>query len=95
MNKIPILIIIFNRPKKFKKMIQALKKTRPRCIYIFANGPRDNHEKDIKLCDDTRNLIKKINWKCKIYTNFKKKILELIWEFIQELVGFLKKLILV
>lgn len=73
MNKIPILIIIFNRPKKFKKMIQALKKTRPRCIYIFANGPRDNHEKDIKLCDDTRNLIKKINWKCKIYTNFKKK----------------------
>ena len=77
MNKIPILILVFNRPKKFAKVIKSLKVIKPKKIFIFANGPRDEFIKDIKLCEDTRDLIKKINWKCKIYTNFQNKNLGL------------------
>lgn len=77
MNKIPILILVFNRPKKFEKVIKSLKVIKPKKIFIFANGPRDGFIKDVKLCEDTRDLIKKINWKCKIYTNFQHKNLGL------------------
>ena len=77
MKDIPILILVFNRPRKFEKVIKALKVIKPKKIFIFANGPRDKYIKDIKLCEDTRDLIKKINWKCKIYKNFQHKNLGL------------------
>lgn len=73
MNKIPVLVLIFNRPKKFERIIKSLRKIKPKKIYIFANGPRDQYLKDIKLCIATRKLINKINWNCKIHTNFQKK----------------------
>ncbi len=66
----PILLIIFNRPDKVKKLIEVLSLVKPRKIYIAADGPRDNRLLDKVLCERTRELIKEINWQCDIKTNF-------------------------
>ena len=39
MNNIPILLIIYNRPNNFKKLIKKLKIIKSKKIYIFADGP--------------------------------------------------------
>jgi hypothetical protein len=73
MRDTPVLIIIFNRPEKFQKLIESLKKIKPNQIYIFADGPRQDNNKDLELCKQTRKIISKINWSCKIKIFFLNK----------------------
>jgi hypothetical protein len=71
MYNIPILILTYNRPKKFSKVVKSLGLIKPRKIYISCDGPK-NHEDVIKIKNIRKN-ISKINWKCKIYENFFEK----------------------
>ena len=73
MYDIPILIIVFNRPVKFQKLIYNLKKIKPNKVYIFADGPRSNNNDDLKLCKKTRTIVSEINWQCKIKSFFLNK----------------------
>lgn len=67
---IPILLIIYNRPKVLKKQLNALAKIKPKNLYVFCDGFKN--EKDKLLVDETRFLINNLTWDCKIKTNFKK-----------------------
>ena len=73
MNNIPILLIIYNRPNNFKKLIKKLKVIKSKKIYIFADGPNKLKTKDPSLCKKTRILASNLNWKCKIYKNYQKE----------------------
>lgn len=73
MYDIPILIIVFNRPEKFQKLINNLKKIKPDNIYIFADGPRIGNNKDKELCKQTRAIVSEINWQCKVKSLFLNK----------------------
>ena len=73
MYDIPILIVAFNRPGKFQKLINNLKKIKPNKIYIFADGPRIDNNDDLKLCKKTRTIVSEINWQCKIKSFFLNK----------------------
>ena len=66
----PVLLIIFNRPDKVKRLIEALSLVKPTQIYISADGPRDHVPSDIVKCKTAREITKKINWPCEIHTNF-------------------------
>ena len=70
MSNIPVLLLIYNRPGYTKRLIANLKKTKPRIIYIFCDGPKNIQDK--VLCQKAINETLKINWKCFI----KKKTLK-------------------
>lgn len=72
MYKVPILLLVFNRPKNIKKVIQILEKIKPSKIYISADGPRINKLNDKKFCNETKNLFKSLNWKCDVKKNYLK-----------------------
>ena len=72
MYKFPILILTYNRPKKFLRVIESLRSLKPKKIYISCDGPK-NSEDIIKISCIRKNILK-ITWKCKIYQNFFKKI---------------------
>ena len=65
-----VLIIIFNRPDKFRKVIASLRTVKPHKLYIAADGPRVNNKNDIIKCSETREIIKEIDWECQIKTLF-------------------------
>jgi len=67
---IPILLIIFNRPRKVKKLIQALAKIEPKKLYIVADGPRRGVPSDIEKCVKARETATNISWKCDVRTKF-------------------------
>lgn len=67
---VPILFIVFNRPKTTAKVFEEIRKIKPEKLYVGADGPRNNV--DIKLCKETRDVIKNIDWECKLYTKFNK-----------------------
>ena len=59
--EIPILLIVFNRPDKTKKMLEILKILKPKNLFVSADGPRNNNKNDIVLCEEVRQLVNNIN----------------------------------
>ena len=64
--EIPILLLLFNRPKLTKKLIKSLQIVKPKKIYVNIDGPRSKYKNDKQLCREVYKEVKKINWKCKI-----------------------------
>jgi hypothetical protein len=67
---IPVLLIVFNRPNNFKKLIDSLRQIKPNKIFIVADGPRAEVQSDKESCAATRALINDIDWDTDIKTLF-------------------------
>ncbi len=65
-----VLLIIFNRPDKVRRIVSALEKVRPSRLYISADGPRANVPGEQDRCDEARKIARSISWPCEIHTNF-------------------------
>jgi len=66
----PVLLIIFNRPEKVRRLIESLASVKPRKIYIVADGPRISVESDKEKCNEAREVAVNIPWDCEIHTKF-------------------------
>lgn len=69
--KTAIALIIFNRPKQTKQVIDALRQIKPTKIYVVADGPRNEKEKI--RCKETRDIIEQIDWKCDVKKKYSDK----------------------
>jgi hypothetical protein len=71
--KVPVLLVIFNRPDKVLKVIESIKLYQPEKLYIAADGPRVNNNSDLEGCQKSRDVVNnKIDWKCEIITLYGK-----------------------
>lgn len=66
----PVLIIIFNRPDKVERLMAALAISKPRHLYVAADGPRSHRPDDIEKCARTRALATTVTWECEVHTYF-------------------------
>lgn len=73
----PILFIIFRRPETTARVFAKIKKIKPAVLYIAADGPRKNKPDEINLCNKTRALVEKIDWRCDIKRLYRKNNLGL------------------
>lgn len=63
----PVLLIIFNRPDLTRRTFNQLKKAKIPKLYLAADGPRSEEEK--QLCEEARKaVLDNINWPCEINT---------------------------
>lgn len=67
---IPVLAIIFNRPEKTQKLMDALAQVRPAQLFISADGPRNGHPTDAARCAEARRIAQAVTWPCEVRTNF-------------------------
>ncbi len=65
-----VLFIIFNRPDTTNRVFSEIRKARPRRLYIAADAPRKERPQEIQLCEQTRSIVKKIDWDCEVKTLF-------------------------
>lgn len=52
---IPLILLIYNRPKKAKQMIRALREIKPKLLYVFLDGPKN--EQEVHLIEQCRDLV--------------------------------------
>jgi hypothetical protein len=64
----PIVIFIYKREEKFRKLINSLRPFRPKKLFIVADGPKN--EEDWSTINKTREVVKEINWNANVLTNF-------------------------
>ena len=70
----PVLFIIFNRPGVTLRVINEIKKQKPKFLFIAADGPRAGVEDDIDKCRRVRELVlNTIDWECEVKTLFRKE----------------------
>lgn len=72
--EIPVLLVVFNRPDTALQVIRAIKKVKPKKLYIAADGPGGPHNKNAKLCKETREtVLDEVDWDCEVLTLFREE----------------------
>ena len=66
----PILFLIFNRPLKTEKVFEKIRQLKPKYLFVSADGPRKDNAEDKINCEKTRDIIKRIDWDCKVKNNY-------------------------
>lgn len=61
----PILLIIHRRTESLAAQIDILRRIRPRLLYVFADGPVD--EADREACREARSVLEGIDWDCSVH----------------------------
>ncbi|HSW90188.1 MAG TPA: hypothetical protein VLH19_04935 [Patescibacteria group bacterium] len=67
----PILLLTFNRPDYVERQIQLLSAIAPKRLYIACDGPRNNE--DLEIQNRIHILVSNIDWKCSVFTLYRKK----------------------
>ena len=72
--KMPILFCIFNKLETTPKVFNAIRKSRPKRLYISSDGAREEKEGEKKKVEALREFIlKNIDWDCEVFTKFSEK----------------------
>lgn len=69
----PILFIIFNRPDVTRTVFDRIREVKPRRLFVAADGPRAGNAYDEIKCEETRAVIKGIDWDCEVKTLVRKE----------------------
>lgn len=67
----PILFLIYNRPQYTKEVFEAIRRIKPKHLYISADGPKKNKEGDKDLCEESRKIATQVDWRCEVKTLFR------------------------
>ncbi|GAB2779028.1 hypothetical protein HNQ93_001558 [Hymenobacter luteus] len=67
----PVLLLIFNRPATTRRVFEAIRRARPRRLYIAADGPRATHPEDAARCAAARAEVARVDWPCEVFTLFR------------------------
>ena len=66
----PVAFIIFNRPEPTARVFAEIAKARPSKLLIVADGPRADIRGEAENCAATRAVVDRVDWDCKVLTNF-------------------------
>ena len=66
----PVLMILFNRPKKALKLLNHIKQVKPKRLYIAVDGPRPDHPDDFTQIAENHRIAQEIDWDCTVSTLF-------------------------
>ena len=69
--KAPVLFLAFNRPKETSQTFEAIRRARPKKLYLAADGPRLDQTQESALCDDVRAVLSNVDWDCDVKQLFR------------------------
>lgn len=67
---VPVLLMIFVRPKQLAESFKAIKSARPSKLLIVSDGPRESHPSDKSLNDECKLIVANIDWECEVYHQY-------------------------
>ncbi len=65
---IAVLLLFFVRTDKTVKVFEEIRKARPSKLFLYQDGPRQNHSDDMKKIMECRSAIEeRIDWDCEVH----------------------------
>lgn len=68
-----VLIIFFVRDEVLKQTFEAVRKARPRRLFLWQDGPREGRPDDLGGIARCRQVVENIDWDCEVYTMYNEK----------------------
>ena len=66
-SRIPVLIVVFNRPRNARRVAASLRAIRPERIFLACDGPRAGRPGEEQLCREARAAVREaVDWECRI-----------------------------
>ena len=66
-----VLLIIFNRPDTTQKVFEAIRKAKPKKLFVASDGARINKDGEKEKCEECRRIATNIDWECELHTLFR------------------------
>lgn len=66
-----VLFVVFNRPDTTSLVFEAIRKAKPKRLYVAADGPRPGNPTDDEKCALTRQIATNVDWDCELKTLFR------------------------
>ena len=67
---VPVVLVMFSRPDHTRAVFDRLAAIRPAQLFVIADGPRSHRPDDPRKCMESRAILERVDWKCKLHTNF-------------------------
>ena len=65
-----VLVTAYNRPSKLRSLFRSLTTSAPPLIFLHVDGPKAGDTEDSRLVEQTRDLVKELDWKPEVKTMF-------------------------
>lgn len=62
----PVAFIVFNRPAQTRQSFAAIRKARPKTLFIISDGPRRERKGEAELVAQSRQIAESVDWPCDI-----------------------------
>jgi hypothetical protein len=73
-DKVPVLLVIFNRPDTTLKVMEAIRKYQPKMLYVASDGARAEKHGEKEIVQNTRDLVlQNVDWPCEVKTVFREE----------------------
>ncbi|MFL6088969.1 MAG: glycosyltransferase family 2 protein [Aeromicrobium sp.] len=69
----PVALFVFNRPDLTGRVFEIIRAAKPRVLFISADGPRANRPDDARLCAETLEIVKNVDWDCEVHWNVREQ----------------------
>lgn len=74
MNKVPILVLAFNRADHVLEAMKAIREYKPDRLYLECDGPREGKkDEDIQVNATRRSMLEAVDWPCEVKTLFREQ----------------------
>lgn len=82
--------MVYIKPETTLKVVDALRKAAVKNLYVSINTPLKNYKADIVKNNDVINIIKGINWDCKVKYKIRKKYVDAYTSYNEAIKWFFK-----
>jgi len=62
----PLLFLVFNRPEITRQTFARIRNVQPRHLFIAGDGPRPQVSADGARCQQVRDIVGNVDWKCSV-----------------------------
>jgi hypothetical protein len=66
-----VLFLIFNRPDTTRVVFEAIRKEKPKRLFVAADGPRTTKPGEPERCEQARAIVRQVDWDCEVRTLFR------------------------
>lgn len=69
----PVALFVFNRPDLTARVFDVVRAAKPPVLFVSADGPRADRPDDERLCRETLDVLKDIDWPCDVRWNLRER----------------------
>lgn len=70
---VPVVLLFFIRSDTFSKVFEAVRQAKPKKLYLFQDGARENKPDDLDKMMQCRKIVENIDWECEVHKNYSTK----------------------